>query len=98
MNAHRRDFLAAGLSLAASPVFAQNSAGPKGAGPQSGRNPPRSSRKAKTTKLFKSPPGFPNGIAVTPEGLWIAEQTRSGGAARDANPAQTRHTRAHTAL
>ena len=33
---------------------------------------------AKTTKLFKSPPGYPNGIAVTPEGLWIAEQKLSG--------------------
>jgi len=36
------------------------------------------SRMAKTTKLFKSPPGFPNGIAVAPEGLWIAEQKLSG--------------------
>ena len=36
------------------------------------------SRMAKTTKLFKSPPGFPNGIAVVPEGLWIAEQKLSG--------------------
>src|SRR5579871_2538754 len=36
------------------------------------------SRMAKTTKLFKSPPGYPNGIAVTPEGLWIAEQKMSG--------------------
>ena len=33
---------------------------------------------AKTTKLFKSPQGFPNGIAVTPEGLWIGEQKMSG--------------------
>jgi hypothetical protein len=36
------------------------------------------SRRAKTTKLFKSPPGFPNGVAVTAEGLWIAEQKLSG--------------------
>src|SRR5580658_5947412 len=36
------------------------------------------SRMAKTTKLFKSPPGFPNGIAVAPEGLWIAEQKLYG--------------------
>jgi hypothetical protein len=33
---------------------------------------------AKTTKLFKSPDGFPNAIAVTPEGLWIGEQKLSG--------------------
>jgi len=33
---------------------------------------------AKTTKLFKSPQGFPNAIAVTSEGLWIGEQKMSG--------------------
>jgi hypothetical protein len=33
---------------------------------------------AKTTKLFKSPPGHPNGIAVAPEGLWIGDQKLSG--------------------
>src|SRR5712691_4830039 len=31
-------------------------------------------RKVKTTPLFKSPEGYPNAIAVAPEGLWIAEQ------------------------
>jgi len=31
-------------------------------------------RKAKTTPLFKSPEGYPNAIAVSPEGLWIGEQ------------------------
>ena len=36
------------------------------------------SRKARTTKLFKSPPGHPNGIAVAPEGLWIGDQKLSG--------------------
>src|ERR1044071_7515073 len=30
--------------------------------------------KVKTTPLFKSPEGYPNGIAVAPEGLWICEQ------------------------
>jgi len=35
----------------------------------------------KTTKLFKSPDGFPNAIAVIPEGLWIAEQKETGRAA-----------------
>ena len=35
---------------------------------------PPASRKAKTTKLLKSPVGFPNAIAVTPESLWIGEQ------------------------
>lgn len=35
-------------------------------------------RKAKTTKLFKCPEGFPNGLALAPEGLWIGEQKLSG--------------------
>jgi hypothetical protein len=35
-------------------------------------------RVAKTTKLFKSPSGFPNAVDVTPEGLWIAEQKMTG--------------------
>src|SRR5436190_14070693 len=76
----KREFLAMGLSAAVGPAIAQESA-PKGGGTQSGRNQPASSRKAKTTKLFKSPPGFPNGVAVTPEGLWIAEQKLSGAVA-----------------
>jgi hypothetical protein len=31
-------------------------------------------RKVKTTPLFKSPEGYPNAIAATADGLWIAEQ------------------------
>jgi streptogramin lyase len=31
-------------------------------------------RKVKTTTLFKSPEGYPNAIAVAPDGLWIGEQ------------------------
>jgi hypothetical protein len=40
-----------------------------------------STRKAKTTKLFKSPDGYPNAVAVTTEGLWIGEQKLTGAAA-----------------
>ena len=40
--------------------------------------PPAKKRMAKTTKMFKSPAGFPNGLAKTPEGLWIGEQKLSG--------------------
>jgi hypothetical protein len=36
--------------------------------------PPVPVRKVKTTPLFKSPEGYPNGIAVAPDGLWICEQ------------------------
>ena len=66
----KREFLAAGLGAAGLALtqsrraIAQRSGIPV--------------RKAKTTKLFKSPKGFPNGIAVTPEGLWIGEQKLAG--------------------
>jgi hypothetical protein len=58
----KREFLA----TAAGAALAQ---GMRGAG---------SPRRAKTTKLFRSPPGYPNAIAVSAEGLWIAEQKLSG--------------------
>src|SRR5215218_4242228 len=65
----KREFLAAGfgagLALNCGRAYAQG-----------GKKP--TVRKAKTTKLFKSPPGFPNAVAVTPEGLWIGEQKLSG--------------------
>ncbi len=61
----------AGIAQQASTTLARNS------GEESGkRRVP--ARMAKTTKLFKSPQGFPNAIAVAPEGLWIAEQKLSG--------------------
>ena len=68
----RRELLAASigaeLALASGRVVYAQSGG--------GRKVP--ARTAKTTKLFKSPDGFPNGLAVTPEGLWIGEQKMSG--------------------
>lgn len=30
--------------------------------------------RVKPTPLFKSPEGYPNGIAAAPDGLWICEQ------------------------
>jgi hypothetical protein len=36
--------------------------------------PPIPVKKIKTTPLFKSPEMYPNGIAVGPDGVWIAEQ------------------------
>jgi hypothetical protein len=85
---NKREFLAAsiggGLGLTGMHrAFAQqgSAAPPRIAGGQSAGNRRTPSRKAKTTKLFKSPPGFPNAIAVTPEGLWIGEQKLSGQAA-----------------
>ena len=31
-------------------------------------------RQVKTTRLFKAPALYPNGLAIAPEGLWIAQQ------------------------
>ncbi|MSV28026.1 MAG: hypothetical protein EXQ52_04675 [Bryobacterales bacterium] len=75
----KRDFLSAsiGTSLAfgkASAALAQQAADSR----KDTGNRRVPSRMAKTTKLFKSPQGFPNGLAVTPEGLWIGEQKMSG--------------------
>src|ERR1051325_3574792 len=67
----RRGFLETGLAG----VFAL-AGGTAAFSQQSSLRPP--SRKAKTTKLFKSPDGFPNGVAVTSEGPWIAAQKMSG--------------------
>ncbi len=78
---NKREFLAAGagLGLGGRAAFAQlASATPPRTGAESAGHPRVPSRMAKTTKLFKSPPGHPNGIAVAPEGLWISDQKLSG--------------------
>jgi streptogramin lyase len=63
---NRRNFIAAAAGLAAAgSVLAQRSAAPAAAIP---------ARKGKITKLFKTPEGYPNAIAVAPEGLWVGEQ------------------------
>ncbi len=78
----KREFLAAGAGLALGAgraAFAQTPGTPPKTGAvKSAGNARIPSRMAKTTKLFKCPQGYPNGIAVTPEGLWIAEQKLSG--------------------
>jgi hypothetical protein len=65
----KREFLSGGLAATLFPNM-------RIAGAQAGKKAPV--RKAKTKKLFKSPDGFPNAIAVTDEGLWIGEQKLSG--------------------
>ena len=65
----KREFMLAGLG-------AGLALGGKRALAQREDSAPR--RVAKTTKLFKSPSGFPNAVDATPEGLWIAEQKMSG--------------------
>jgi len=78
----RREFLTtfgAGL-LGAGLVHAQTRGGQQGGGSQflgettRQAPPPIPEHKVKTTALFKSPEGYPNGIAASPEGWWIGEQ------------------------
>jgi hypothetical protein len=73
----KREFLAAGIGAGMTVAYRHRAFAQGG-----GRLPVR---KAKTTKLFKAPPGFPNAIAVTPEGLWIGEQKLSGEQAKAYN-------------
>jgi streptogramin lyase len=76
---NKRQFLAAGATAAAGlvlsgsaiPVVAQQAAGGSGRAAQS-------VRQVKTTPVFKCPRGFPNGMAASPEGLWVGEQKLTG--------------------
>src|SRR5262245_12326729 len=67
--------LGAGLAHAQAPAAPAQGQGSAYLGERT-RTPEKPSlvRKIKTTTLFKSPEGYPNGIAVAPEGLWIGEQ------------------------
>jgi hypothetical protein len=87
-NISKREFLAASIgaglgSCTARTALAQQftAAAPEVESRASAGSRKIPSRKAKTTKLFKCPEGFPNAIAVAPEGLWIGEQKLSGQAA-----------------
>jgi hypothetical protein len=78
----KREFLTASIGTFAAGKAAIAQQAPSGTRRegvgQSGGGRRIPSRMAKTTKLFKSPSGFPNGLAATPEGLWIGEQKLSG--------------------
>ena len=80
----KREFLTAGigtgfaLAKGSAALAQQASAATRNNTVVSGGNRRIPSRMAKTTKLFKSPQGFPNGLAATAEGLWIGEQKMSG--------------------
>ena len=81
----KRQFLASGigLGLGATAALAQG-ARPRGVdelgrgpGPEPVKTIP--TRKAKTTPLFLTPAGWPNGIAVDPQrGFWVQEQRHDG--------------------
>ena len=78
---NKRNFMtmAAGMTAgAAAAALAQTQA------PANGLNPARKIPHGmmKTTRMFKYPKGYGNGLAVAPEGLWIAEQKMTGDSAR----------------
>src|ERR1700754_2384854 len=77
MAINKRDFLAGVAALAATSdlAAAQPAKKPVANGPQRKAIP---HGMVKTTKLFKSPPGFVNALAVAPEGLWLGQQKLSG--------------------
>src|SRR6187549_631676 len=77
---NKREFVTGAMAaaLAASAAQAQQAA------PANGLNPPRKIPHGmmKTTRMFKYPQGYGNGLAVAPEGLWIAQQKLSGDGAK----------------
>ena len=94
MDTGRRAFIGTSLGLgllgARSLVAQQTPAGQapaagRGAGEGRGNAQPVPARKGRMTKLFKSPEGYPNAIAVAPEGLWIAEQRSDNACLTDWN-------------
>jgi hypothetical protein len=81
MTLHKRDFLA-GLGLAAA---AGTSALAQGyiKGKDLGAEPPKPrkevpKRMVTTKNLFKVPDAYPNGLAITDDGIWVAEQKAGG--------------------
>jgi hypothetical protein len=83
----KRDFLKVGLGLAIGAALPATRAAAQqpAKGPNPGARAPVPRRMAKTKVLFQAPPGLPNALAVTPEGLWIGEQKMSGALARQYN-------------
>jgi streptogramin lyase len=77
MDFRKREFLAGlGLLLAGAASAAEIGADLGAAPPAKKKDVPH--RKLTTKNLFKAPPGYPNAVAVAPEGLWIAEQKAQG--------------------
>ena len=82
MGLRKRDFLAGlGMTASAGVAHALAQAVPKGkdlgaVAPGPARVIPH--RKVTTRNLFKVPDAYPNGVAVVPEGVWVAEQKAQG--------------------
>jgi hypothetical protein len=77
----KREFLVglAASITASAPLLAPAAVMPKPVDPMAPAAPVAAGKKlpnrmAKTTRLFKAPDFYPNGLAVSPEGLWVAQQ------------------------
>lgn len=90
----KREFLTgAGMVLAAaaaSPALGQQAMKKKpgaadAAAEEAPGRKPLPVRMAKTTKLFKAPGPWPNALASSPEGLWVAQQHLTEGEAKGVN-------------
>jgi hypothetical protein len=76
MDIRKRDLLTAGLGLGVglAGLASSRSAAAQTVIPQPPPPAGVRQRRVRTTLLYKSPEGFPNGLAASPEGLWIGEQ------------------------
>jgi hypothetical protein len=82
MTMRKREFLA-GLGVAAGAGLTTAMAQDYPKGKDLGATPPEKRkevphRKVTTRNLFKVPHGYPNGVAIAPEGVWVAEQKAQG--------------------
>ncbi len=83
MRSARREFIGASLGLGLAAAQTAPSKLPRGA--DRPKPPAPAERKAKVTRLFKSPDGFPNALDSAPEGIWIGDQVTDRAALVDLN-------------
>ncbi len=81
---NKRNFLTGSLAAGMATGAAAAALAQAKPAPANGLNPPRTIPHGmmKTTRMFKYPKGYGNGLAVAPEGLWIAQQKLSGDSAK----------------
>lgn len=81
MKLSKRELLTAAPSALMFGAMAGRAFAQEGGGANAFKDVPR--RKATTKILFKSPSGWPNALATSPQGLWVAEQKPRGNTKRN---------------